>query len=133
MLKVRLAMSQLLSPAIALMNRLRYAQKFLLISLLFTVPLALVMALLIAEVNTKADFAQKEQAGTEYLRGMRRLLDDALHEQSIAHVYINGDLARAAEFQLAQTQLDDDFAALGALDAGPGDVVDVVLAFHDGR
>ncbi|MDQ2996719.1 MAG: hypothetical protein M3R61_06635 [Chloroflexota bacterium] len=109
-------MSQLLSPAIALMNRLRYAQKFVLISLLFIVPLALVIALLIAEVNTKADFAQKEQAGTEYLRGMRRLLDDTLHEQAIAHVYINGDLGRAAEFQRAQTQLDDDLAALGVLD-----------------
>ena len=53
-------MSQLLNPAIALMNRLRYPQKFLLISLLFIVPLALVMTLLIAEVNTKANFAQKE-------------------------------------------------------------------------
>src|SRR5215212_8136908 len=113
-------MSQFLRPAIALMNRLRYAQKFLLISLLFIVPLALVMALLIAEVNTKADFAQKEQAGTEYLRGMRRVLDDALHEQSMAHVYINGDLGRAAEFQRAQTQLDDDLAALGVLDSRLG-------------
>jgi PAS domain S-box-containing protein len=113
-------MLQLLSPAIALMNRLRYAQKFLLISLLFIVPLALVMALLIAEVNTKADFALKEQAGTEYLRGVRRLLDHALHEQSIAHLYINGDLARAAEFQHAQTQIDTDLAALGELDSRLG-------------
>src|SRR5215213_3494902 len=99
MLKVRLAMSQLLSPAIALMNRLRYAQKFLLISLLFIVPLALVMALLIAEVNTRADFAQKEKYGTEYLRGVRKLLADALHEQATAHAYINGDTALATEFQ----------------------------------
>src|SRR5215218_3959170 len=102
MLKVRLAMSQLLSPAIALMNRLRYAQKFLLISLLFIVPLALVLALLIAEVNSKADFAQKELAGTEYLRGVRTLLEDALHEQATAHSYINGDQTLAAEFQHAQ-------------------------------
>lgn len=109
-------MSQLLSPAIALMNRLRYPQKFLLISLLFIVPLALVMALLIAEVNTKADFAQKEQAGTEYLRGVRGLLEDALHEKSIAHAYINGELARAVEFQRAQSQLDADLAALEVID-----------------
>src|SRR6266542_3698141 len=114
--KARFAMSQLLSPAIALMNRLRYPQKFLLISLLFIVPLALVMSLLIAEVNTKADFAQKEQAGTEYLRGVRRLLEDALHEQAIAHAYMNGDAALAAEFTRAQAQIDGDLAALGMLD-----------------
>src|SRR6476646_8878587 len=110
-------MSQLLSPAIALMNRLRYPQKFLLISLLFIVPLALVMALLIAEVNTTANFAQKEQLGTEYLRGVRRLLEDALHEQSVAHAYSNGDLVLAAEFQRAQVQLDGDLAALAMLDS----------------
>jgi len=120
MLKVRFAMSQLLSPAITLMNRLRYPQKFLLISLLFIVPLALVMALLIAEVNTTADFAQKEQAGSEYLRGVRSLLEDALHEQATAHAYMNGDAALAAEFTRAQAQIDDDFAALGMLDSRLG-------------
>src|SRR5215216_3603202 len=87
-------MSQLLSPAIALMNRLRYPQKFLLISLLFILPLALVMALLIAEVNTKADFAQKEEYGTEYLRAVRTLFEDALHQQATAHAYMN-DVARS--------------------------------------
>src|SRR5215204_3620033 len=109
-------MSQLLSPAIALMNRLRYPQKFLLISLLFIVPLALVLALLIAEVNLKADFAQKEVAGTAYLRGVRRLLQDALHEQATAHAYMNGDTALAAEFKRAQAQIDDDLVALGMID-----------------
>ena len=113
-------MSQLLSPAIALMNRLRYAQKFLLISLLFIVPLTLVMALLIAEVNTKADFAQKEEYGTEYLRVVRKLHEDALHQQSMAHAYINGDAALAAEFQRAQAQIDDDLAALGIIDSRLG-------------
>src|SRR5215208_1458844 len=113
-------MSQLLSPAIALMNRLRYAQKFLLISLLFIVPLALVLALLIAEVNTKAEFAQKELKGTEYLRGVRRLLEDALHEQATAHAYMNGDLGLAAELARAQAQIDADLVALGVLDSRLG-------------
>ena len=123
-------MSQLLSPAIALMNRLRYPQKFLLISLLFIVPLALVMALLIAEVNTKADFAQKEAYGTEYLRVVRKLLEDALHEQSAAHAYINGDAALAAEFQRAQAQIDDDFAALGIIDSRLGAPLKTTESFN---
>jgi PAS domain S-box-containing protein len=123
-------MSRLLSPAIALMNRLRYPQKFLLISLLFIIPLALVMALLIAEVNTRADFAQKELAGTEYLRGMRKLLEDTLHDQSIAHAYIDGDLALAAEFQRAQSQLDDDFAALGRIDSRLGASLNTTESFN---
>jgi len=128
--KARFAMSQLLSPAIALMNRLRYPQKFLLISLLFIVPLALVMALLIAEVNTKADFAQKEEYGTEYLRVVRKLLEDALHEQSTAHAYINGDAALAAEFQRSQAQIDDDLAALGIIDSRLGAPLKTTESFN---
>ena len=78
------------------------------------------MALLIAEVNTKADFAQKEEYGTEYLRAVRKLFEDALHEQSTARAYINGDAALAAEFERAQAQIDDDLAALGMVDSRLG-------------
>jgi PAS domain S-box-containing protein len=124
-------MSQLLSPAIALMNRLRYPQKFLLISLLFIVPLALVLALLIAEVDSKAEFAQKELAGTEYLRGVRRLFEDALHEQSMAHAYINGDAVPAADFQRAQDQIDDDLAALGRIDSQLGASLKTTKSFNE--
>ena len=116
-------MQQLLHPAIALMNRLRYPQKFLLISLLFVVPLALVMALLIAEVDAKADFSQKEHYGAVYLRAVRPLFEHALHEQSTAHAYLNGDTTLASEFQRAQAQIDSDLAALAAVDAQLGGVL----------
>jgi hypothetical protein len=54
----------LLSPALALVNRLKYPQQFLLISLLFILPLALVMYLLISELNERIAFTQKEVQGT---------------------------------------------------------------------
>jgi PAS domain S-box-containing protein len=123
-------MSQLLRPAIALMNRLRYPQKFLLISLLFIVPLALVMALLIAEVNARANFSQKEKYGTEYLRGVHRLLEDALHEQAIAHAYMNGDATLAAEFTRAQAQIDDDLVAIGMLESRLGALLRTTESFN---
>jgi PAS domain S-box-containing protein len=123
-------MSQLLRPAIALMNRLRYPQKFLLISLLFILPLALVISLLIAEVNTKVSFAQKEANGTEYLRAVRKLFEDALHEQSTARAYMNGDLALAVEFQRAQAQIDDDLAALGMADSRLGGPLRTTASFN---
>jgi len=123
-------MSHLLSPAITLMNRLRYPQKFLLISLLFILPLALVMALLIAEVNTKAAFGQKEEYGTVYLRVVRTLLEDALHEQSTAHAYINGDMALVAELQRAQARIDADLAALSLVDSRLGASLKTTESFN---
>lgn len=63
----------LFKPAIALMNRLKYPQKFFLISLLFVLPLALVMNLLISELDSRIEFTQKEIYGTAYLRPLNQL------------------------------------------------------------
>lgn len=71
-------MKKLFSPAVALMNRLRYPQKFILISLLFVLPLALVILLLIPSLDERIDFAQQEKYGNEYLRPLRRLLEHSL-------------------------------------------------------
>ncbi|HEU5101875.1 MAG TPA: PAS domain S-box protein [Roseiflexaceae bacterium] len=109
-------MQHLLHPAIALMNRLRYPQKFLLISLLFVFPLALVLGFLIQEVNTKAAFSQKEHDGTVYLRAVRPLFEHALFQQVLAQNYYSGDGTLAADFQRAQAQIDADLAALAAVD-----------------
>src|SRR5438105_12035388 len=45
--------SVLFAPAIAVMNRLKYPRKFALISLLFILPLALVMYFLLSKMNSK--------------------------------------------------------------------------------
>jgi PAS domain S-box-containing protein len=63
----------LFKPAIALMNRLKYPQKFFLISLLFVLPLALVMNLLISELDSRIEFTQKEIYGSTYLRPISQL------------------------------------------------------------
>lgn len=63
----------LFKPAIALMNQLKYPQKFFLISLLFVLPLALVMNFLLSEINSRVEFAQKEIYGNAYLRPISQL------------------------------------------------------------
>jgi sigma-B regulation protein RsbU (phosphoserine phosphatase) len=56
---------KLFNPAIALMNRLKYPQKFVLISFLFALPLALVMISLIREINYKIEthFGKRDSDG----------------------------------------------------------------------
>ena len=44
-------MKRFFDPAITFLNRLKYPQKFTVISLLFVLPLALVMFLLISEID----------------------------------------------------------------------------------
>jgi signal transduction histidine kinase/CheY-like chemotaxis protein/HPt (histidine-containing phosphotransfer) domain-containing protein len=67
-------MRRLLDPAVALMNRLRYPRKFALVSLVFAVPLGLMMYLWLAEIRARAAFADKELAGVAYIVPLTRLL-----------------------------------------------------------
>src|SRR5512134_2260850 len=68
-------MRRLLAPGVALMNRLRYPQKFALVSLVFAIPLGLMMYLWLAEIADRLAFARKERAGLEYVVALRRLLE----------------------------------------------------------
>ena len=65
--------SGLLRPARRLMDRLTYPRKFLLIFLLFALPLGLTLYLLVGEINNSLSFAKKEISGVYYLRPLRGL------------------------------------------------------------
>jgi signal transduction histidine kinase/DNA-binding NarL/FixJ family response regulator len=67
-------MRWLLAPAVGLMNRLSYPRKFALVSLVFAVPLGLMMYLWLAEIHARLAFADKERAGVEYVVVLARLL-----------------------------------------------------------
>jgi len=109
-------MDRLFAPAIALMNRLKYPQKFALISILFAIPLALLIILYLFEANTRIAFAQKEIDGNAYLRPMRQLLDHTLQEELLAHDVVNGDQSMRAQLLEAQARIDADFQALADVD-----------------
>jgi phosphoserine phosphatase RsbU/P len=68
-------------PAIELMNRLRYPQKFLLISLVFSLPLMLITYLLMSEISSRIEFTQMEIHGNRYLRLVEKVWEEALKGQ----------------------------------------------------
>src|SRR4030095_5151160 len=57
------------------MNWLRYPQKFVVISLVFALPLALMMYLWLGELGRRIAFAGRERMGVEYLVALRGLLE----------------------------------------------------------
>lgn len=74
-----------LAAVAAFLHRLKYAQKFVLISLLFLVPLGVSLYLLVREQNIAIDFGRKELEGTYYLRPLRELLEDAQRYRALEH------------------------------------------------
>lgn len=121
----------LFKPAIALMNRLKYPQKFLLISVLFILPLALVINLLLAELNSRVEFTQKEIYGNAYLRPLSQLWQYiprrqlVLQRQAYENLQNVGQVsqARSQELQDLQNKIDQGFINLSNIDHQLGKVV----------
>jgi signal transduction histidine kinase/CheY-like chemotaxis protein len=80
------AVQLLLAPGVRLMSRLSYARKFVLISLLFAIPLALMMAVWLREISERIAFAEQERAGLEYVAALRQLLEPLERSRVLALV-----------------------------------------------
>jgi signal transduction histidine kinase/DNA-binding response OmpR family regulator len=106
-------------PGVAILNRLTYPRKFALISLLFILPLVLVLALLLQELNARVAFAQKERVGTQYLRPLHKLF---------AHMIQSAALKPAPDE--LRRQIDQDFEELAAADRRYGDELQTTPLFQ---
>jgi hypothetical protein len=116
----RSALSTLLAPAVVVMNRLSYPGKFLLISLLFAVPLTLFLYFLLSASNENISFAQKEIDGARYLRPLRQLQEHVIESRLLAYDVTRGDQGRWPDLIRKQAEIDADCEALAAVDRDLG-------------
>lgn len=95
-------------------SRLSYPQKFILIALIFLLPLVAFGPLVFDQIVRIDQYGTKEQHGTLYLRPLQRLLQDvARHEQVIA---LNAAADRTGGLDALETQIDKDFNDLEEVD-----------------
>ncbi|MFM9435215.1 methyl-accepting chemotaxis protein [Janthinobacterium sp. CG_23.3] len=110
----------LLKPAIALMQRLRLLPKFILVCLAFLLPLLLVTALLMAELDKSIAFAQAERRGLAYLGQLHELSRLAQQRRGLEHLRLNGQ-AQPGGAALAR-QIDAGVARLELVQRGAGNL-----------
>jgi len=104
------------SLGIHLMNRLSYPQKFTLIGFLFALPLTLVIYLLISEINSRVDFAQKEIYGNEYLRPLRQLREYIPKLQLLNYQALNHNLTNLDARENLEAKIEENFQSLANTD-----------------
>src|SRR5947209_15808524 len=110
-------MRSFFSPAIFAMNRLSFPKKFTFIGMLFALPLAVVLYLLIAEIKHEIDFAKKEVAGNAYLRPLRTLLEDLQLRRGMAYAAYGGERVSNPDALLAlRGRVDTDMQAVAEAD-----------------
>jgi methyl-accepting chemotaxis protein len=89
-------MNALLSPAIALLNRLRYGAKFTLIAILLTLPLGYVLKSYLSEIGGQISFARNELVGVKYSTPAADVLFNFLQFRGCL---ARGESEKASEFE----------------------------------
>jgi len=115
------------SPLIALLNRLKYPQKFTLITLLFILPLAAFYPLVAQQNQRIQNYSAKEYYGTLYLRPLQQLLRDAQQYQLTA----DGSLSLNISTDKTQAQIDSDFQELEQINGQYGTLLQANTALAE--
>jgi len=98
-----------------LLNRLNYPRKFALITLLFTLPIALLISLIYAEIGLVRHTTQQELAGLDYIRITQELLIDVQAYRQLSILYADGDAVAKDRLTVFQQETEQAFKRGDAL------------------
>lgn len=122
-------MAMITAPAIALMNRLKYLQKFLLISILFAAPLAIVMYQYLLNVEHDINFSAKERLGLVYNAPLIDLLKQVGRHSTAVSASLNGIKDFDSEIQSSQDAIEAQIESVNTVNTNLGNVLAVSEAW----
>ncbi len=94
-----------LKPSIALMQRLRLFPKFVLVAVLFAVPVILVTGLLINELDKSISFTEQERLGLQQIREIHELSKLAQQHRALRRLALAGNAAASDNASKIQNAL----------------------------
>lgn len=103
---IRTRHNPLFDPALRVMNRLRYVQKFLLVGVLLLVPLGAALTGFVSEINADIRFSSKERVGLVFIRPLFRLAQAFELHGVLSAAYLSGELSQLSSLTAAQVRID---------------------------
>lgn len=113
-------MKALLRPAALILNRLSYPRKLALIGLVFFLPFVLAGYLLVSETHDGIVFAEKELAGLESIRPLKKLMRHAQEHRGAAQLALRGDADAAQRMDELESMAEEAIRELEDFDARLG-------------
>ena len=107
----------LVAPALAVMNRLNYVLKFLLIGLLLLLPFAYVTHLMVKESDKQIVFNQKESYGVEYITPALQLLGHIQAARNYSAAVVSGEPAFSGDLANEIRSIQTLIPRIDALDS----------------
>ncbi|WP_270165768.1 methyl-accepting chemotaxis protein [Paenibacillus sp. SYP-B4298] len=107
--------TKLLAPFTAVISRLRYAQKFILVSVLFCIPLVFLFTIWLMDVNNRIQVSEREHVGTEYLKETVPLILDVQKLQGVSQQLLAGNESLREKQESLTKDIDASITAITAL------------------
>ena len=119
------------SPGVlARINRLKYPQKFTLISLLFLLPLLAFIPIISEQITRVQQYGYDERYGTYYLQPLQDLLEHVQEHNRLA-VDLSLNLATPDQLEAVREKIRHDFDQLEVYDAQYADALQLTSELSD--
>jgi methyl-accepting chemotaxis protein len=123
-------MDFLISPAIALMDRLRYPAKFALLFTVVLIPMLFMAGALIKQFQAETNSLQQERLGLRYIAALRRPIEHIQQHRGMTNAFRNGATQFKERIFNKRAEIDGYFAELEKVDGELRDTLqtDSILA-----
>ncbi|MCF7543232.1 methyl-accepting chemotaxis protein [Pseudomonas sp. P2647] len=102
----------ILAPAVYLTDRLRFPAKFALLAIIVLLPLALLGARLLHQLNASIDNIHSEQVGQRYLMDVTPVLRLSMLQRALTNRLLSGDPTAQPDLAANQAKLQEAFTKL---------------------
>ncbi len=115
--------STFLSPAVALLNQLKFTQKFALIFIIYLIPMAYFVFALIADESKGVEHAKLERKGTQYMVKIRPLFEHMAQTRGMTNAYLHGKTALREKIMARRSMVDKELDDLVNIDTQLGNIL----------
>lgn len=98
-------------------SKFSYPQKFMLISILFSISIFTSMYFMLESQNTVINFTSKELNGIHYLQAVSKILDDVPKHRLMLKQYLKGNKSLKGDLISVESQILSNFRFLQSIDA----------------
>lgn len=124
-------MRKLIHPAAVIMNRLKYWQKFMLVAVVLSLPLAVVLTGYIAQIGKDINFAVNEQNGLIYNAPLIDFQHQLYQHNALNQIVLAGSPTLASKLSSAKEEVDRYAAEVDRVNALYGEAYQVMPRWAD--
>jgi len=117
-------------PITLLLNNLKYGRKFTLIGIIILLPFTIALYLLVSELNTGIEFAQKERIGVTYNMLLVDILKEMQKHRGATNALLSSEISFKEKQLSLQEHIDHNIKTIDSVDQKYGTILKTTERWH---